>query len=264
MIDEQLLATWVERLRNEEPGAIAVLLTGSYARGEAGPHSDLDLLVLTRGDPLISYRTWLVERENGWLLHISAGADSWDEWLSERGEPADWAFRLPAREEARLLWAADSVREELRVPSLVHPPGTGELEDFVECFGKVKNAALVGGELCVRLAARDLADYCPAILAPLNPAVEVRSRCEALWAALSLPMAPARYREDLLVCAGLSGRATTAREVYESAARLVTGVIELLQSHAARLSTELQPELPRYLANGTLHRYVTQGEETAR
>jgi hypothetical protein len=42
------------------------------------------------------------------------------------------------------------------------------------------------------------------------------------------------------------------------ARRLVTGVVELLQPQSQRLAPEFETNLPTYLANGTLQRYVAQ------
>ena len=50
IVDEAFLAAWVERLRATVPKAVAVILKGSYARGDAGPHSDIDFDVLTAGE----------------------------------------------------------------------------------------------------------------------------------------------------------------------------------------------------------------------
>jgi predicted nucleotidyltransferase len=43
----EMLERVVARLREAEPDAIAIVATGSYARGEAAPGSDLDLAVVT-------------------------------------------------------------------------------------------------------------------------------------------------------------------------------------------------------------------------
>ena len=39
MIDAAFLDAWVARLRADEPGAVAVVLKGSHARGDARPRS---------------------------------------------------------------------------------------------------------------------------------------------------------------------------------------------------------------------------------
>ncbi len=67
------LAGWVERLRDEEPGALAVVLQGSVARGDAGPFSDVDLRIVTAGAPRRRDRAY-IEPEVGRLVHYSVGS----------------------------------------------------------------------------------------------------------------------------------------------------------------------------------------------
>jgi predicted nucleotidyltransferase len=56
-------AGWVERLRAEEPTALAVVLQGSFARGDPGPFSDVDLRIVTAGPPRLRDRAYLEEME---------------------------------------------------------------------------------------------------------------------------------------------------------------------------------------------------------
>lgn len=264
MVDEAFIARWVERLREEEPGAVAIVLKGSYARGEAEPYSDLDFDLLTAGAPCVEYPVYLAESAGGWLIHVSVATQSLEAWLAGEDEPEGWSFGLPAEERTRLLWAADeAVRARVERRELRHPPGGAELEDFVADLGKVRNALARGDELALRLAAQGLAGLCPSVLRLLNPEARAGTRYGALLAALDFPVAPPGYREDMLLCLGLTGRASAPEEVYAAARRLVLGVVALLRPHAARLAPHLQPALPRYLADGTLERYLEQGPERA-
>ena len=258
MVDDAFLHPWVDTLRSEEQGVLAVLLTGSHARGVPEPHSDVDLLVLTRDEPLVEYRARLVELPDGRLLHISIGAERWEAWLAQETEPADWSWYLPAVEMARVLWSAPEVEERLRRPVIERPPAEMELEDFLECAGKVKNARLRGDELALRLAAQGLAERCPSVLRPLNPVQRPGTRYQALVAALDLPTAPPGYRDDMLLCLGLTGHPSTMDDVYAAVLRLATCALELLRPHAARLTPELEPDLGEYLADGRLQRYLAQ------
>jgi predicted nucleotidyltransferase len=54
----------VRRVRHEIPDAVAVFLVGSYARGDAGPHSDVDLDVLVADGPRNQWPTWLDVEEH--------------------------------------------------------------------------------------------------------------------------------------------------------------------------------------------------------
>jgi predicted nucleotidyltransferase len=62
MLDETLLMHLVHQVRAEEPGTLAIVLHGSYARGASGPHSDVDLEVMLSGTPRAHYQTLLVEQ----------------------------------------------------------------------------------------------------------------------------------------------------------------------------------------------------------
>ena len=79
----------------------------------------------------------------------------------------------------------------------MHPPEPPELEDFVEAWGKVRNARRRGDDLAMRLAAQKMARLCPTLLRPLNPAVFPSNRREAMRAVLGLPVAPDGYRDDI-------------------------------------------------------------------
>jgi phosphoribosyl-AMP cyclohydrolase len=262
MDTERLVAAWVERLQRDEPDAVAILLKGSAARGDAGPHSDVDFDVLTASGPREAYRAYLVETRAGWLTHVSVAIHDIAGWLAQETEPAECAFSLSVAEVTRLVWTRDDTwHERLARPALPHPPGQAELEDFIADFGKVKNAHVARNELALRLAAQGLAQRCPSLLRLVNPELQVGTRYEALLASLDFPVTPPGYREDLLVCLGLGGRATTADEVYAAARRLVTGVVEVLRPHAQHLAPEFEAHLPMYLANGTLQHYVAQGIE---
>jgi phosphoribosyl-AMP cyclohydrolase len=261
MDTEQLLAAWAERLRRDEPRAVAVLCHGSYARGDAEPHSDLDLDLLLDHEPEVGYRSAFDELPGGRLLHVTIGAYSLEEWLRQfegAAESEEWAFFLPARQAARLLWATPAARERLEGRVTLELAAAPQLQDLLEGAAKVRNAAARGDELGLRLAAQDMAFRCPALLALLNPPVLVDTRRAALQAALELPVGPPGYRDDMLLCLGLSGRAATAREVHDGALRLAAGVISALQTRPGLVEERAEPGLPEALADGRLLRLLTQ------
>jgi phosphoribosyl-AMP cyclohydrolase len=262
MIDQQFIATWVERLRKSIPDAAAVLLKGSYARGEPGPFSDIDFDVLIDPGPRDDYLTYLVEDDGGRLVHVSVAVQDVASWLSGADEVEDWAYRLLAFETNILLWVRDeSLRPKLDHPARLHPAGDPELEDFIEAYAKVRNALARGDELALRLAAQTLATLCPSLLRPINPDVQPTHRHDALMAVLNFPVAPEGYRDDLLLCLGLSGRESTLEDAHDAARRLATGTLSLLRRHADAVEQELPATLYGYLRDGTLERYIHQGEQ---
>jgi len=58
VVDERFVDRWAGRLRREVPEAVAVLLGGSHARGDAGPHSDVDFDVLVPEGPRDEGLAW--------------------------------------------------------------------------------------------------------------------------------------------------------------------------------------------------------------
>lgn len=261
MFDDAFISAWVDRLRGEIPEVVAIILKGSAARGSAEVHSDLDFDVLVDPGPADDYLVWIEEHE-GRLMHVSVAVQDLAAWLSEANEPVSWGYGLPAAETTRLLWSRDdALRETLDHPARMHPPEPPELEDFVEAWGKVRNALRKRDDLAMRLAAQKLARLCPGLLRPLNPEVLPSNRREALRAALDIPVAPEGYREDLLRCFGLSAEASSMQEVHDAARRLTYGTIALLGENGDALEGLLGDDLFAYLTDGTLERYIRQGEE---
>jgi predicted nucleotidyltransferase len=86
--ERRVLERWIERLR----AAIdleAVWLFGSRARGEGDEESDVDLLVITRGDPVRDRQAaWTLIDEAARELGANPGRyvpHTWDrEWLADR------------------------------------------------------------------------------------------------------------------------------------------------------------------------------------
>jgi phosphoribosyl-AMP cyclohydrolase len=254
-----LLERVVAALRRAEQAAIAVIATGSYAAGRAAPQSDLDLTVLTAIPPVGHYRTWFEPRGPLWgsplPLHVSAGAQSLSRWVEEAAEPADWSLGFPTEEVARFVWTTDAARAVLGdPPTMRRPPASVELEDFLEGATKVQRAAAAGDHLGARWHAQGLAGYTPRLLRPLNPERRVTDIRDALRAALDLGVAPPHYREDLQVCLGL--RPTDDRGVVAAARRLALDTLALLRERMP--DVDRQPDLARYLADGTLERHLRE------
>jgi len=252
-LEPALLERVVERLRELEPGAIAVLVSGSYAKGTADESSDLDVQVVTQGAPVSPYRMWFENRADGQLLHVSPSVKSLEGWLAKRDESQDWALGFPVLHVVRYVWATEEACAKLGdPPSNVHPPPPLELEDFVEFLQKVIRGARREDRIGVRLFARDAALLAPRLLRPLNNEVVVRDRREALETALSLPVAPEHYRDDMSVCLGLVPADDDS--VRDSAVRLGRELLVFLRER--KPDVDDQPDIAGYLADGTLERHL--------
>jgi hypothetical protein len=261
MLPEHRLTTWIARLRRDEPRAVAILCHGSYARDAAEPHSDLDLAVLVEGVPQATYRSAFEELPDGRLLHATIAGWSLEEWLTQFAAPQEsevWAFFLPARQVAQLLWATPEARRQLDDHIILSLTAAPQLQDLLESAAKARNALARGDALGVRLAAQGVALRCPAVLGLVSPSVTVDTARSALDAALNLAIAPQSYRDDMLTCLGMSGLATSTQDVYDAALRLALGTLALLQPHADAVVGRVEPGLPEALTDGRLARLLTQ------
>jgi phosphoribosyl-AMP cyclohydrolase len=257
---DHLIEPLLARLRREQPNAVAILCHGSYARGAAEAHSDLDLDVLIDGEE-DCYQSAFEELPDGRLLHITIGTQSLASWLAhfdEAAESEEWAFFLPARQVARLLWATPQVQAQLEQRLDMEWEAAPQLQDLIECAAKVRNAALRGDEIGVRLAAQQLALRCPALVALFNPPVRVATPRDALQAALDFAVAPPGYRDGLLVCMGLSGQATSAQQVHDTALHLASGIIEMLQVQPELAEDHIEDGLAEALDDGSVVRLLRQ------
>ncbi|HLL82847.1 MAG TPA: nucleotidyltransferase domain-containing protein, partial [Longimicrobium sp.] len=125
---QDVLDRVVERLRGEEPALQAVLLGGSFARGEGDAYSDIDLLGRTDGEPRVAFRTWFYATTEGRTIQVSIEVEPLAPPAPE--EPASWALGFPVVEPQRYVWSTPAAVQVLgRDPSLRFPGGPPEFGD---------------------------------------------------------------------------------------------------------------------------------------
>jgi hypothetical protein len=215
--------------------------------------SDLDLRTLTSAEPVARYRTWFEDRPGGAPLHVSVGLEQLDSWLARRHEPEWWTFGFPAAQVLRYAWATDEARRTLGPdPSFTIAAGEPELEDFVEYLGKVQRCARRGDVLGARLFAQAVGLLAPRLVRAPDDEVVVHDRREALTAALALRVTPEHYGADLPVVLGLVEAGDPA--VIDAALRLGRELLAFLREHHP--DVDAQPDIARYLADGTLERHL--------
>lgn len=259
MVDQQFISDWSERLRSDIPNTVAIILKGSHARNTAEPHSDLDFDVIVDQEPGMTYLAWFEDTGTGKIRHISVAVQKLDDWLENGQEPVSWAYGLPAAETTLLVWARnDALRDKLDQPVRMHPPEEPELEDFIEAWGKINNALVRNDDMAMRLAGQKLGRLCPGLLRVLNPEVLPSNRRQAMHDILAFPVVPDGYREDFMLCLGLSGQAATLHDIREAARRLTFGIFTLLKEHEDIFESLLPADLYGYLRDGTLERYIQQ------
>jgi len=244
-LPDRLAGRLVARLRDEEPDAVGVFAFGSYAQGAAAPTSDLDLQVVTLAASRVPFRTWFVGD-----LHVSVGAASTDELRRRQAVPASWALGFAVEGPGDWLWSTAAAVAALGdPPGFSHPPGEPELEDFVEWCAKALRA---DDPVRLRVAAHGMGETAPTLLRDLNAPRTVRNRVDAVRAALELATAPDGWAEDLASLLGLEPADDDGIRV--AAERLARGLLALLRERAP--AVDPQPDLTRYLVDGTLERHL--------
>lgn len=254
-LEPALLERVVRRLLELEPTSIAILVTGSYARGSAAIDSDLDLKVVTRDPPASPYRMWFEDRADQQPLHVSPSARQLNSFLQELARPANWRWALgfPVRFDARYVWAEADARALVGdPPSVVLAPAEPELEDFVEFLVKARRSQLGRDGIAVRHYAHYAALLAPGLLRALNPEVIVCDRREAIEAALTLEVAPIHFREDFARALGV--RPGDDAQVAASALRMGQELLAFLRTNHP--NADPQPDIATYLADGTLERHL--------
>ncbi len=255
-LDGTLIEGAVAQLCALEPDATAVLLTGSYAKGTASVTSDLDLTTITPS-PRVAYRAWFVARAEAAPLHVSAAATTADAWLARMTTPARWSFGFPAINAAVYLRTDARTRTRLGDdPSLRHPAAAPEVEDFLDLVIKAKRAASDGDQLGLCWFAQAAAALAPTLLIPINEPRIVSDRRDALDAAISLTIASSNFADDLVVSLGLTP--APGESVKAAITRLAKELLAFLRER--RPDVDDQPEIARYLTDGTLERHLAQIE----
>ncbi|AUX42135.1 uncharacterized protein SOCE26_035620 [Sorangium cellulosum] len=256
------IAPLVAELRGLEPRARAFAVFGSHARGDAGPCSDLDLRVITAGEPVERDRVRFLGGVDGPLLHVSIGSRSLRELVARAESPSGWPWMAGFCASARaiddpqdLLGVLRRVVESHRPDRITTAAGAHyDLESLLEYLAKCKNARAAGRDLELLAAALHLAEHAMALLVPLNEVSAVGGEDEHRAAVLAFAVAPPGYREDVVLCAGWSASARPPAAVFAAAMRLAEGTARLLMSRADALP--LRGALADYLRDGTVLRYI--------
>ena len=264
-IEKQLQAL-VTELLSAEPSALAVMLFGSYSRGDEGPFSDIDVRVFTAAPPVQRDRVRIVGSD-GRPVHWSIGSRTVAEKLTEIADPEQWPWAAAHYQQMRTLHDPLDILTLMRAAVERARPGPAayaatighDLETLLEYLAKVNNAALVGSTPDAVQAAVKVVHYCERLLRPLNPvqpfdnepAVDVYYR--------ELPVAPPNWPADRDFCLGITGLPRTVMDVLFAAQSMALGTAGLLSDHVDELPFPV--DVAAALRDGRIHAYLMRNEQ---
>jgi hypothetical protein len=119
---------FVARARQLNPNLVCAVLYGSAAQGTAGPHSDLDLLLIFEG-PMKS--RLLREQHRGlWAGGVDLRFYNWA--MFEEVSPSSWAYYQHVRRQHIALLDHPNLADALNPPAPAGEDLADDLEQFVE------------------------------------------------------------------------------------------------------------------------------------
>ncbi len=107
---ERLLLVMVEELSGDE--TVGVCLAGSYARGDAATHSDVDLLRFVRSAPKTSAEEYSLRIRGGHLVSVTQ--TTMEKKMDELSRPELAIYAVPGLRQARILLDANGALADLQ------------------------------------------------------------------------------------------------------------------------------------------------------
>lgn len=224
---DDALRDLILEIERDEPACLNIMLFGSHARGEAGPCSDIDVRLVTQGEPRRRDRLRFIRDEGGRWRHVSVGARSIEELRVQAREADAWSWMTPMYAAARVLAGSEAPLLELQATLASAKPdpwaAAGDaqkhLEDLLETTGKMQNAAIASDPTGVLHFALSVAECAWRLLRGLNPVEPFGSSRRLLEAMTQIDVAPPHYAEDTRHCLGSVEGPRTAAEVRRHALR---------------------------------------------
>ena len=211
------------------PRVLGIFLDGSVGRGEPGPYSDIDLLVVVRGRP----PRWFSRLDSGIL--VTVGFLTTAKYRGALRNPQEFLWARGGASSARILHDTRGLLRKLRGERLRagFPPRLQErllanlYEEVIEYAGKLRNGHTRRDAYLVQYAARAIAGFAETAVLGLN---DLSPRTEnVLWHVVSAAQRkPRHFVVDYPVAAGLRGTPRTDH-VYRAALRLASETLHLVR-----------------------------------
>jgi phosphoribosyl-AMP cyclohydrolase len=218
--------------------------------------------VVTAGPPRVRDRVLLIE-EQGRLVHYSVGGRPLAELVEAAANPELWPWLVAHYVAVKPVWDPQDLVGLLRRAVEANRPGPKpyvaglllELETMVEEVAKVRNAEVAGDYLAAARAAWEAADQAWKVLLRCTDPWPLRTQREGVERMRRLGEAIPRYRENLLICLGLTPDPRPLDALSRAALELAEAVVAWLEPRVGEFD---QPPVTELLAGGRLAAYLHQ------
>ena len=225
----------VNELKKNPSNIEIILVNGSYSSKNLGKYSDIDMEVLTKRKPLKEMDFRIVEldgKKRLMTIFFTRLTDIFDSLKSAE----DWVW-IQNYKNAKILY--DPSKKFNKLKKKIDENKVIK-EDFFkryqlrtiilfEHLAKLKNAYESKDEVNVFYAAENLALFSYRLLQPFNPVFTYKSEKQKYQAYLSLKNKPENYNEDFKICFGLTTKARSLKQIYNSGLNLANGTLNYLK-----------------------------------
>ncbi len=235
----------------------AIYCVGSAARGDPGPHSDIDIVIVS-GRSVPRTRRWYTGYFNGCLtLALRIDAKQFLKSYLSRYEPR-FFWRFSAFQDCMVLYDPTNLisRTVRKMNKMRNDPIAQEFviqhryPQMLEYLGKMRNAIISKDHVMVKYAARVLAEIAGEILVAINR-IQVRTENTFVRQVLKAETRPESFNRDFIEAYGYGSKATNHLTVANAALGLARSTHSLVKRKFLRGSS------------GNLRRLLTAQETEA-
>lgn len=205
-------------------------MDGSVGRNDPLPHSDIDLLVITKGG---RKPDWFSYFDCG--IHVTVGFKTLREYRDSDFHHRYFFWTRGGAISAKVIYdpmailgrAVRERRAAKAAPRLVEAIAWRSYRDIVEYVGKLRNGWMEGDEYLTRHAAREIAVNAQEVMLALNDISPISEN--TVWhQVMEARKRPKHFSTDYPISLGLKGVEST-RRIFLSAMRLAGETLALIR-----------------------------------
>jgi predicted nucleotidyltransferase len=232
-------------VKREHPDLVGILVHGSVARGEPGPHSDIDMVAVTGPGKKKPSEYSFFDGD----VYVGVGFLSVAELEKEFKDPNKFFWARGSAEATRLLYDPRGILRRIMLRWKKAQPSYQILQEslwdayhnIIEYSGKLRNGWLKHDEYLTRYSARVLAAHVErAIIALIDLSIISENY---LWhQILNAEKRPRHIRTDYPIARAMRGSSDLSK-VYRSAMRLCGETLRLIRDEFGKRAKH-----PRFMA----------------